>query len=100
VTAANSRPNFSGENWEAKVDSQVAAPAETRTPNWHRAKNAQKTVRMEAWRQRRISSIEDHSTRTKNSLDSDRPSHGGSWLHRGAKNLMLVEVESENDACI
>jgi len=35
VTAANSRPNFSGENWEAKVDSQVAAPAETRTPNWH-----------------------------------------------------------------
>jgi hypothetical protein len=22
-------------SWEAKVDSQVAAPAETRTPNWH-----------------------------------------------------------------
>jgi hypothetical protein len=24
---------------EAEVDFQVAAPAETRTPNWHRAKN-------------------------------------------------------------
>ena len=25
---------------EAEVDSQVAAPAETRTPNWHRAKKS------------------------------------------------------------
>ena len=46
----------------AKVDTQVAAPAETRTPNWHRAKIAHKRVRMEGWRQRRPSSQEDHST--------------------------------------
>src|SRR4029077_5526475 len=32
---------------------QVAAPAEMRTPNVHRAKIAQPRVRMEGWRQRR-----------------------------------------------
>src|ERR1700704_3392133 len=40
----------------AKVDYQAAAPAETRTPNLHRAKIAQKRVRMEGWRQRRLGS--------------------------------------------
>src|SRR6266404_6005085 len=40
----------------AKVDYQVAAPAEMRTPNLHRAKIAQQRVRMEGWRQRRPSS--------------------------------------------
>jgi hypothetical protein len=30
---------------------QVAAPNESRTPNWHRAKIAQLRVRMEGWRQ-------------------------------------------------
>src|SRR5579863_2252742 len=40
----------------AEVDSQVAAPAETGTPNWHRAKIAHKRVRMEGWRQRRLGS--------------------------------------------
>jgi hypothetical protein len=40
----------------AKVDYQVAAPAEMRTPNLHRAKIAHKRVRMEGWRQRRLGS--------------------------------------------
>jgi hypothetical protein len=39
-----------------EVDYQVAAPTELRTPNWHRAKIAQQRVRMEGWRQRRMSS--------------------------------------------
>jgi hypothetical protein len=36
VTASMAWPNFRRE-MEAEVDNQVAAPAETRTPNWHRA---------------------------------------------------------------
>src|SRR2546426_8914996 len=39
---------------ESKVDNQVAAPAETRTPNLHRAKIAHRRVRMEGWRQWQI----------------------------------------------
>src|SRR5260370_14403495 len=51
-----------GVSWEAKVDSQVAAPAETRTPNWHRAnhrsdKSADGRMAAEADR-----FDEDHST--------------------------------------
>ena len=42
------------EEMGAKVDYQVAAPAETGTPNLHRAKIAHKRVRMEGWRQRRL----------------------------------------------
>src|SRR5262244_3571300 len=34
-----------------EVDNQVAAPAEPRTPNLHRAKIARRRVRMEGWRQ-------------------------------------------------
>jgi hypothetical protein len=35
-----------------EVDNQVAAPAETRTPNWHRANQHRSSrVRMEGWRQ-------------------------------------------------
>ncbi len=45
-----------------EVDSQVAAPTETRTPNLHRAKIAHQRVRMEGWRQRRLGSKQDHST--------------------------------------
>ena len=37
MTASNAWPNFYFQNGR-KVDNQVAAPAETRTPNWHRAK--------------------------------------------------------------
>jgi hypothetical protein len=33
---------------------QVAAPTESRTRNWHRAKTAHIRVRMEGWRQRRL----------------------------------------------
>ncbi len=36
---------------EQKVDNQVAAPAEMRTPNLHRANNRSLRVRMEGWRQ-------------------------------------------------
>src|ERR1022692_2526091 len=40
---------------ERKVDKQVAAPAEMRTPNLHRATTiAQRRVRMEGWRQWRL----------------------------------------------
>src|SRR5438093_225298 len=39
VTALTARPNF--HSWmEREVDKQVAAPAETRTPNLHRAKKS------------------------------------------------------------
>ena len=37
MTASNAWPNFYFQNGR-KVDNQVAAPAETRTPNLHRAK--------------------------------------------------------------
>jgi hypothetical protein len=37
-----------------EVDNQVAAPAGTRTPNWHRAKKRSSRVRMEGWRQRQL----------------------------------------------
>src|SRR5205807_4655100 len=64
---------------ERKVDNQVAAPAETRTPNLHRAKIAHRRVRMEGWRQcwrlgRREKSCP--TKKQKNPLDSDRSSHG------------------------
>ncbi len=54
VTVANSQALF--QSYGSEVDYQAAAPAETRTPNWHRAKSAHKRVRMEGWRQRRLGS--------------------------------------------
>jgi len=52
VTALIAWPSFHlGDG--AEVDNQVAAPAETRTPNLHRAKIAPR-VRMEGWRQWRL----------------------------------------------
>jgi len=40
---------------EIRVDNQVAAPAQTGTPNLHRAnKNRSLRVRMEGWRQRQF----------------------------------------------
>jgi hypothetical protein len=53
-----------------EVDSQVAAPTETRTPNLHRANIAHQRVRMEGWRQGRLGSREDHST-TKGNYKTD-----------------------------
>jgi hypothetical protein len=43
VTAGQVPAQLSGTSWKAKADYQVAAPAETRTPNWHRAKNRSQT---------------------------------------------------------
>ena len=57
MTAPKSWPN-SRREMGAEVDYQVAAPAEMRTPNLHRAKIAQQRVRMEGWRQRRLGSNE------------------------------------------
>src|ERR1051326_4130908 len=61
-----------------EVDKQVAAPAVTRTPNLHRAKNRSLRVRMEGWRQWRLGRGEKPcpTKKQKNPLDSDRPSHG------------------------
>jgi hypothetical protein len=62
VTATKSWGPTLTESVGEEVDSQVAAPTETRTPNLHRANIAHQRVRMEGWRQRRPGSQEDHST--------------------------------------
>jgi hypothetical protein len=62
VTATKSWGPAPTETVGTEVDSQVAAPTETRTPNLHRANIAHKRMRMEGWRQRRLGSKEDHST--------------------------------------
>jgi hypothetical protein len=64
----------------AKVDYQVAAPAEMRTPNWHRAKIAQQKSadgRM-ATVAARLKGKKLTGRKKKNRLDSHRPSHGRS----------------------
>jgi len=48
-----------------KTVSQVAAPAEMRTPNMRRAEIAQQRVRMEGWRQRRPGSNQKTSDKKK-----------------------------------
>jgi hypothetical protein len=54
VTALMAWPTSIG-MMELEVENQVAAPAETRTPNLHRAnKNRSSRVRMEGWRQWRL----------------------------------------------
>src|ERR1700692_4836992 len=65
-----------------EVDSQVAAPTESSTPNLHRATIAQQRVRMEGWRQRRLGSNAKPliERKKKNRLDTHRPSHGRTWL--------------------
>ena len=55
VTAAKSWPSFHRKTG-AEVDYQVAAPTELGTPTMHRATIAQPRVRMEGWRQGRLSS--------------------------------------------
>ena len=70
MTATKSWPSSYVVRMGAEVDSQVAAPAELRTPNLHRAKIAHQRVRMEGWRQRRLGSKEDHST-TKGNYKTD-----------------------------
>src|SRR5882762_2591713 len=74
----------------AKVDYQAAAPAETRTPNLHRAKIAQKEC---GWKDGdRGGSAQTQKPPTgrkkknrqkkKNQLDTHRPSHGRTWHTR------------------
>ena len=59
MTALIAWPNFHVGDGR-KVDNQVAAPAETRTPNLHRAKKiAHQRVRMEGWRQRGLGAKEE-----------------------------------------
>src|ERR1700687_5557493 len=80
VTATKSWGPTLTESVGTEVDYQVAAPTETRTPNWHRANIAHKRVRMEGWRQRRPgSNAKPTGKKKKNRLDSDRPSHGRDW---------------------
>ncbi len=64
-----------------EVDNQVAAPAETRTPNWHRAtncstKSADGRMATEA---ARLNGNRFTGGTKKNPLDTNRPSHGRSW---------------------
>jgi hypothetical protein len=54
VTATKSWGPPLTESVGTEVDSQVAAPTETRIPTWHRANIAHQRVRMEGWRQRRL----------------------------------------------
>ena len=70
MTATKSWGPTPTETVGTEVDSQVAAPTETRTPNLHRATIAHQRVRMEGWRQRRLDSKEDHST-TKGNYKTD-----------------------------
>src|SRR5216684_1465383 len=66
------------EEMGAKVDYQVAAPAESRTPNLHRAKIAQpksadgRMATEAAW----LEDKELTGRKKKNRLDTHRPSHG------------------------
>jgi hypothetical protein len=87
-----------------EVDNQVAAPTELGTPTMHRAKTAQKRVRMEGWRQRRPGSnaknpLEGKSKqkkqteKEKNALDSYRPSHG---RHHGIRGHRKIPWQLKN----
>ena len=55
VTATRSWGPTLTEQVRTEVDYQVAAPTEARTPTLHRATIAHQRVRMEGWRQRRLS---------------------------------------------
>src|SRR5258705_13993622 len=62
---------------EREVDNQVAAPAETRTPNLHRANN--RSLEECGWKGGDSGDSAERKsclTNTNHRLDSDRPSHG------------------------
>src|SRR2546423_3573648 len=61
---------------EDKVDKQVAAPAETRTPNLHRAKIAHQECGWKGGASGDSAERKSCLTKTNHRLDSDRPSHG------------------------
>src|SRR6266852_4180643 len=76
------------EEMGAKVDYQVAAPAETGTPNLHRAKIAQQQSadgRMATEAARRELKGLTGRRKKKNRLDSHRPSHGRQLGTEGVK---------------
>src|SRR5271155_4399583 len=64
---------------EREVENQVAAPTETRTPNWHRA-NQNRSSKSADGRVATVATGARGKTcptkKQKNPLDSDRPSHG------------------------
>jgi hypothetical protein len=91
VTATKSWGSTLTESMGREVDSQVAAPIETRTPTKHRAKFAHKRVRMEGWRQGRLGSEEDHST-TKGNFKTSLTLTGLLMEGRGKPRLMRVST--------
>ena len=78
------RTLMSVEEMGAKVDYQLAAPAETGTPNLHRAKIAHKRVRMEGWRQRRPGS------------NARNPREGKRKTHLTHTSLLMEGVDSRS----
>jgi hypothetical protein len=80
MTATKSWGSTLTESVGREVDYQVAAPTETRTPNWHRAKIAHQRVRMEGWRQVRLAQRQKPpGKKKKNRLDTHQPPHGKTW---------------------
>src|SRR5215470_11782335 len=86
----------------AEDDYQVAAPTESRTPHWHRAKLAHTRVRMEGWRQRRLGCGKNRRTKERAlfTLDLDRSSHGRPLAGR-PKNKKLANIyDDESDVVL
>src|SRR5258707_15780596 len=81
VTATKSWGPTLTESVGREVDSQVAAPTETRTPNLHRAKIAQQRSadgRM-ATEAARLKGKKLPRGKKKHQPDTNRPSHGRTW---------------------
>src|SRR5579864_2699774 len=78
VTALMAWPRFHSARAEPQGAKQIAAPAETRTPNVHRAKPI--APRECEWKHGDSGDSAGEKTlsneKTRNRLDSDRPSHG------------------------
>ena len=79
VTASMAWPRFHSERAEPQGAKQIAAPAEPRTPNLHRAKRI--APRECGWKhgdsgERAREKTTCLTKKLKNRLDSDRPSHG------------------------
>src|ERR1700674_2790295 len=101
VTATKSWGPTPTETVGREVDSQVAAPTETRTPNWHRATIAQQRVRMEGWRQRRPgSNAKTPGRKKKNRLDTNRPSHGRTWRLVGNQSKEPAALEEWTEGVV
>jgi hypothetical protein len=82
VTALIAWPSFHLQDG-TEVDKQVAAPAETRTPNLHRANN--RSLEECGWKGGDSGDSAERKsclTKTNHRLDSDRPSHGRAFTLR------------------